>query len=169
MPNDITRSALAGHGRNSASAVHHRTVKGMTEDVRWRRSPMMTHADMQNSAHLHQSKDFTEKLLPQGKGDPSREGYSLRAVRTPCVAKRRVDLWAGGVARRAHSSSLEEEEDGPRATTRLPAGRMRAALESMREFSRHMAAATWRTKRLLRWRTSQPSPPLALASLSSDL
>eukprot|EP00962_Isochrysis_galbana_P002916 scaffold806_cov115-Isochrysis_galbana.AAC.4 len=62
----------------------------------------------------------------------------------------RVDLGAGEVARPAHSSSLEEEEDGPRATTRLPAGRMRAALESMREFSRHMTAATWRTKRLLR-------------------
>eukprot|EP00962_Isochrysis_galbana_P050579 scaffold21964_cov118-Isochrysis_galbana.AAC.5 len=42
----------------------------------------------------------------------------------------RVDLGAGEVARPAHSSSLEEEEDGPRATTRLPAGRMRAALES---------------------------------------
>eukprot|EP00962_Isochrysis_galbana_P025789 scaffold7977_cov128-Isochrysis_galbana.AAC.2 len=68
---------------------------------------------------------------------------------------RRVDLGAGEVARPAHSSSLEEEEDGPRATTRLPAGRMRAALESMREFSRHMTAATWRTKRLLRLRTSQ--------------
>eukprot|EP00962_Isochrysis_galbana_P048567 scaffold20310_cov125-Isochrysis_galbana.AAC.20 len=54
--------------------------------------------------------------------------------------------------RPAHSSSLKEEDGRPCATTRLPAGRMRAALESMREFSRHMTAATWRTKRLLRLR-----------------
>jgi hypothetical protein len=69
----------------------------------------------------------------------------------------------------AYCPSREEGEDRPRATTRLPAGRMRAVLESMRDFSRRMTAATCRTKRLLRLRTSQPSPPLALASLSSDL
>eukprot|EP00962_Isochrysis_galbana_P052322 scaffold23728_cov129-Isochrysis_galbana.AAC.3 len=33
----------------------------------------------------------------------------------------RVDLGAGGVARPTYSSSLEEEEDRPRATARLPA------------------------------------------------
>eukprot|EP00962_Isochrysis_galbana_P052390 scaffold23788_cov126-Isochrysis_galbana.AAC.6 len=40
--------------------------------------------------------------------------------------------WTGGVARPrpAHSSSLEEEDGRPRATTRLPAGRMRAAWDN---------------------------------------
>eukprot|EP00962_Isochrysis_galbana_P035895 scaffold12322_cov110-Isochrysis_galbana.AAC.6 len=51
-----------------------------------------------------------------------------------------------------HSSSVKEGR--PRATTLLPAGRMRAAPESMREFSLQRTAATcgrgtWRTKRPL--------------------
>jgi hypothetical protein len=46
-----------------------------------------------------------------------------------------------GIARPAHCHSQEEGKDRPRATMRLPAGRMRAVLESMREFHRGNSGA----------------------------
>eukprot|EP00962_Isochrysis_galbana_P056818 scaffold28954_cov144-Isochrysis_galbana.AAC.1 len=108
-------------------------------------------------ADTHQTATSTSRGgCPMAKFDPPMSWTCLVVVSvrpSASSAPERLDSGAWGesaplmrpvdvAARPAHSSSLEEEEDGPRATTRLPAGRMRAALESLREFSRHMTAAT---------------------------
>eukprot|EP00962_Isochrysis_galbana_P013109 scaffold3749_cov119-Isochrysis_galbana.AAC.1 len=80
------------------------------------------------SLHDGSSQRKHKPSLGPGSHRPSRQGHGATASARPAatvaplaVALRSAEPGAGEVARPAHSSSLEEEEDGPRATTRLPA------------------------------------------------